>query len=102
MIRLEYRFEAELWLWPARDAWHFITLPAEAAEEIRFFHKQRRGFGSLRVEVRCGDSTWRTSIFPDSGSGSFVLPVKAAIRRAQGITTGDTSGFHLSILDDPM
>lgn len=102
MITLEYRFDAELWLWPAKDAWHFITLPGDAAEEIKFFHRQRRGFGSVRVEVTCGTSTWRTSIFPDKQSGSFVLPVKADIRKAEGITKGDTAPFHLRVLDDPV
>ena len=106
MIDLEYEFEAELWLWQAKDAWTFITLPNEAAEEIRFFHagkgKPRRGFGSVRVKVGCGQSEWRTSIFPDSRSGSYVLPVKAAVRKAEGITVGDTVPFRLSVVDDPL
>ena len=105
MVDLAYSFEAELWLWPAKDTWTFVTLPAEAAEEIRFFHggkgKPRRGFGSVRVEVTCGGSEWRTSIFPDSRSGSYVLPVKAAVRRAEGVTAGDTVAFGVRILDDP-
>ena len=50
MISLEYEFDAELWRWPAKDTWFFITLPlADVAEEIKFFHQNRRGFGSLRV-----------------------------------------------------
>ena len=106
MISLEYTFDAELWLWSAKDAWTFVTLPLDAAEEIRFFHtgkgKPRRGFGSIRVKVACGGSEWRTSIFPDSRSGSYVLPVKAAIRRAADITVGDTATFNLSVLDEPM
>ena len=108
MLKLEYRFEAELWLWSARDSWTFITLPPDAAKEIRFFHsggggsRPRRGFGSIRVQVTCGDSQWKTSIFPDSRSGSYVLPIKAAIRKAEGITAGDTAAFHLSVIDDPM
>ena len=106
MIELEYKFEAELWLWTAKDAWTFVTLPLEAAEEIRFFHggkgKRRRGFGSVRVEVTCGDSQWRTSIFPDNRSGSYVLPVKAAVRKAEGVTAGDTASLHLRVIDDPM
>ena len=40
MIRLEYEFEAALWLYPGMEGWHFITLPADAAEEIRFFHQK--------------------------------------------------------------
>ena len=73
MIDLSYDFDADLWLWPAKDAWHFITLPVEHAEEIRFFAKTRNGFGSLRVTVRIGASAWKTSIFPDSRTGKFCL-----------------------------
>lgn len=103
MISLEYEFDAELWRWPAKDTWFFITLPlADVTEEIKFFHQNRRGFGSLRVEVTCGDSTWRTSIFPDKRAGSFVLPVKAAIRNAEGISAGDTARFRLRVIDEPM
>ena len=101
MISLDYEFDAELWRWPARDTWYFITLPPEdVAEEIRFFHKNRRGFGSLRVEVSCGGSTWRTSIFPDKNTNSFVLPVKAAIRKAEGISAGETARFRLRVIDE--
>ena len=103
MISLEYEFDAELWRWPAKDNWFFITLPpAEVAEEIKFFHQNRRGFGSLRVEVTCGGSSWRTSIFPDKSADSFVLPVKAAIRNAEAISAGDTARFRLRVLDEPI
>ena len=35
------------------------------------------------------NSTWDTSVFPDTTSGSFLLPVKAAIRDEQSIDVGD-------------
>ena len=34
MIDLRFDFEAEIWLWSAKDAWHFVTLPQDQAEEI--------------------------------------------------------------------
>jgi len=101
MIDLSYDFEAELWLWSAKDAWHFITLPVEHADEIRFFAKTRNGFGSLRVTVRIGTSTWKTSIFLYSKSGSFVLPVKKDIRKAEGLGVGDTARVHLDLAIEP-
>jgi len=101
MIDLSYDFEAELWLWSAKDAWHFITLPVEHADEIRFFAKTRNGFGSLRVTVRIGTSTWKTSIFPDSKSGSFVLPVKKDIRKVEGLGVEDTARVHLDLAIEP-
>ena len=107
MIELDYTFEGEIWIWDAaKDTWTFVTLPKEAAEEIKFFHsgkgKPRRGFGSIRVVVTCGDSKWRTSIFPDSRSGSYVLPVKAAIRKAEGVTVGDSVKLRVRVVDDPV
>src|SRR2546429_4747468 len=61
-------FEAELWIWDARraESWTFVSLPIEAAEEIRDRAAgPPRGFGSVRVRVTVGASTWTTSIFPD-------------------------------------
>jgi Domain of unknown function (DUF1905) len=68
-------------------AWYFLTLPLDAADEIRATN-ERRGFGSVRVHAAIGDSQWDTSVFPDARTGSFVLPVKAAVRRAEGIDDG--------------
>jgi hypothetical protein len=72
-------FDAELWTWDARraDSWTFVSLPADASAEIRDRAAgPRRGFGSLRVRVTVGGSTWTTSIFPDNASGRYVLPIK--------------------------
>ena len=79
------QFTATLWRWSGGN-WHFVTLPADAADEIRFEAAGLRGgFGSIRVEVRVGESVWRTSLFPDKQSGSFLLPIKKAIRIAEGL-----------------
>jgi hypothetical protein len=82
-------FDAELWMWDARraDSWTFVSLPAEASEEIREVAAgPRRGFGSLRVRVAVGDSMWTTSIFPDGVRGSYVLPIKRAVPRPTAST----------------
>ena len=98
-----HEFTAELWLWDARraDTWIFVTIPhsvsAAVADEADA-RGIRNGFGSVRVQVRVGTTVWRTSAFPDSASGCFVLPVKKAVRRAEGIDVGDTTGVELEVL----
>ena len=53
-----FRFEAELWLYAAaRAPWHFITVPADIAGQIRFMTGSTWGFGSIRVDVRIGSRT---------------------------------------------
>lgn len=82
---------APVWLWSAgKGGWHFLTVPPEQAVEIRVESMAaRRGFGSVRVEVAIGAMRWRTSLFPDSKSGGYLLPIKAEIRHRAGIAAGD-------------
>ncbi len=82
-----------------KGAWHFVTLPKKRADAIKMlYRKQRRGWGSLPVSVTLGSSTWKTSIFPDSKAGSYLLPLKAGIRKKEKIESGDTVALKLKIL----
>ncbi|MFC3504858.1 DUF1905 domain-containing protein [Micromonospora krabiensis] len=95
-------FEAELWVWDARrsETWTFVTLPVEVSEEIRdLVAGARRGFGSVRVRATVGGSTWATSIFPDRARGSFVLPIKRAIRTAEALDPGDIASVTVELRD---
>lgn len=82
------RFSGEVWVAPGDGAWHFVTVPEEQAEIVRLESGPRVGFGSVRVEARIGDSTWSTSVFPDS-KHTYVLPLKKSVRHAEGILAGD-------------
>ena len=93
---------SELWIWDARrdESWTFVSLPVEASEEIRDRSEGlRRGFGSLRVRATVGRTTWQTSVFPDSGRGAFVLPVKRAVRKAEKLDAGDVVAVSVELLD---
>ncbi|HQR26240.1 MAG TPA: DUF1905 domain-containing protein [Nocardioides sp.] len=93
-----HRFSAELWEAGAADAWVFLTLPPDVSEEIREVPRPPRGFGSVRVEVTVGGTTWRTSVFPDARSGCYVLPVKRAVRQAEDLEVGDTAQVGLVLV----
>jgi Domain of unknown function (DUF1905) len=78
----------------------FVSLPADASEEIRdLAGGPRRGFGSLRVRVTVGGSTWTTSIFPDSASGRYVLPTKRRVREAEALDAGDRATVTIELID---
>lgn len=92
-----WEFEAVLWPWAARtDSWVFLTLPADIGEEVRLSSGPPRGFGSVRVEVTIGTTTWRTSVFPEKERG-FVLPVKKDVRRREGLEEGDVATVRLQL-----
>ena len=78
--------------------WHFVTLPTNQAEAIKsLFQDLRRGWGSVPVHVTIGRTSWNTSLFPDRASGSYLLPVKAAVRNKEGITDGDSISLKIHV-----
>ena len=89
-------FTATVWRYDGQVAWYFLTLPVDLSEEIRA-RTERVGFGSVRVDVRIGATSWSTSVFPDKESGSFVLPVKAAVRRAEDLDDGSPARVHVTV-----
>ena len=82
----------------------YVRIVGTAAEEIsahelmrRLELGQRRGFGSVKVNVGTGGSRWSTSVFPQKEGGWF-LPVKKVICRAEGIEAGDEIAVRLELL----
>ncbi len=88
-----------LWIWTADKApanWHFITIDGEAGDAITATSIMRRleggnvrGFGSMKVTATIGGTSWATSMFPAKDVGGWMLPIKAAVRKAEGIAAGD-------------
>ena len=94
-------FESEVFRWDAREdsSWFFTAVPPELSEDIREIPRPYRGFGSVRVQARIGGSEWTTSIFPDAKSGSYVLPLKKAVRDAEDLVDGGPVTVRLHVLD---
>ncbi|MFD6267919.1 DUF1905 domain-containing protein [Nocardia asteroides] len=95
MSSQEYEFTAEVWQAPA-GTWHFVALPEPVADEIADRHpRSGPGFGAVPVTVTVGGTTWSTSLFPDKARGTYVLPMKKPVLRAEGLEAGDRAGVRL-------
>lgn len=95
-------FSAELWASESDVAWCFVTVPVELSDTIEFIvagRGSRRGFGSVKVEVTVGSTSWRTSLFPDKGRGAFVLPMKRAVRDAEALRVGEDVAVALRLVE---
>ena len=83
-----------VWLWqgsdgaPAKGSWYFLTIDGETASAIRANAVNAAAWGSVYVEVTIGVTTWRTSLFPSKQVGGWLLPLKAAVRKAEKIAEG--------------
>jgi hypothetical protein len=84
-------FTAPCWIYSGQGAWHFVSLPKELADELTHFTratqggKRPAGWGTVRVMAQIGQTQWETSMFPDSKTQSYVLPIKAAVRYAENV-----------------
>lgn len=94
-----------LWRWTSSSGtgtWHFLTIDGDAGEALsatalmRRLEKSLGGFGSLKVTARIGDSTFKTSLFPSRELG-WLLPVKASVRKAEGVSEGDVVEVMLEV-----
>ena len=95
-----FEFSAPLRQYQGADGWHFVSVPAEISDDINDVTVSiRRGFGSVRVAVTVGGTTWRTSIFPDRKAGTYMLPMKQAVRTAEHLLTGADVEVQLELVD---
>ena len=85
------------------DPMAFVAVTGEAADAIaghelarRLELGKRRGFGSVKVTVTVGGSSWKTSLFPQKAGGWF-LPVKKPVRLAEGLDYGDDVTVELEL-----
>ena len=95
----EYTFRAKVWLWSAeKGSWHFVTLPKPLSKKLKArYGAVARGFRSLKVAVRVGETTWDTSLFPDNKREAYILPLKASVRKAEDINLNDTASFVIKV-----
>lgn len=85
----DFSFSAAIWLYPGAAAWHFVSVPEGITKEIDFYYAHKKhGFGSLRVTVTIGETTWDTSIFPDKKTGTYLLPLKKSVRDKEHLSAG--------------
>ena len=95
-ILLRLAFEAEVIYWRGPSPFFFVVVPGEDAAEIRRVSKAvTYGWGMAPVQAKVGGIDFGTALFPKDGS--YLLPVKAAVRRAASITAGDTVSVEITL-----
>ena len=83
---VRYEFSAQPWQYTGQAAWIFVGLPQDLAKEIRSnFKAEEEGWGRLKATAQIGNSEWKTAIWFDSKSDTYLLPLKAEIRKKENI-----------------
>jgi hypothetical protein len=93
---MEIEFSGDIWHWRGPAPWYFVTVPepecaqlASASEVVSY------GWGMVPVTARIAAIAWETSLWPKDGR--YIVPLKAAIRKAANLDEGDTVALRLTV-----
>ena len=93
---MEIEFSGQVIEWRGPAPYYYLPLPDEAAEDVHEVAAMATyGWGVIPVAARLGDVDFETSLFPKDGG--YLLPLKDAVRKPQGITVGDQISVELTI-----
>lgn len=89
--KIPFEFTAVLWQHPSeKGGWYFLSLPETLSAEIRAqLQWQEEGWGRLKAQANILETTWDTAIWFDSKANTYLLPLKAEIRKKCKLETGD-------------
>ncbi len=97
ITKIKYEFSAKIWQHSAPGGWYFVTLPVELSNEIRENLKwQEEGWGRLKASAKIRNSEWNAAIWFDTKHHTYLLPIKAEIRRKEKIELNPAVGLIFS------
>ncbi|MEU5540062.1 DUF1905 domain-containing protein, partial [Streptomyces sp. NPDC020362] len=85
---MEFAFSGQVIEWRGPSPYYFVPVPDEECADIREVAAMATyGWGVIPVRARIGEIAFETSLFPKDGS--YLLPLKAAVRKPHGLSAGD-------------
>jgi hypothetical protein len=93
---MELMITGEVWEWRGPAPYHFVTVPDADADHVRAIAQQvSYGWGMIPVVATLGGTEFTTSLWPKDGS--YVLPLKDAVRAKEDVELGDRVTVQLRV-----
>ena len=97
-VKKIFKLRGKVWKYTVEPAsWYFVYVDSKMAEEVRKNAVKTVGFRYVPVEVTVGKTTWKTTLFPTKEK-KYLIAMKAAVRKAEGIFDGDMVSVTFRIL----
>jgi hypothetical protein len=82
--------------WRGPSPYYFVPVPDPESADIREVAAMATyGWGVIPVGARIGEVDFETSLFPKDGG--YLLPLKDAVRKPQGLAAGDEVTVTMSV-----
>ena len=93
---MDLEFSGEIWFWRGPAPFHFVTVPDDKCATLQATSSAvTYGWGMIPVRAQIADTEWTTSLWPKDGR--YIVPVKTAVRKAEGLELGDTVTVRLAV-----
>lgn len=92
---MELEFAGEIVEWRGPAPFYFVPLPPDEADLIDEVKADVAYWGVIPVTAWLGETSFTTAMFPRQET--YFLPLKDAVRRAEGIGVGDVVEVRLSV-----
>ncbi len=93
---MEFAFAGRVIEWRGPSPYYFVAVPDEESADIREVAAMATyGWGVIPVEARIGEVAFTTSLFPRDGG--YLLPLKNAVRKPQGLAAGDEVAVEMAV-----
>jgi hypothetical protein len=92
---MELEFAGEIVEWRGPAPFYFVPLPPDEADLIDEVKADVAYWGVIPVTAWLGETSFTTAMFPREET--YFLPLKDAVRRAEGVGLGDVVEVRLSV-----
>jgi hypothetical protein len=93
---LEFAFDGEIFEWRGPAPFYYVAIPDDESADIEAIANEvTYGWGCIPVHVTLGETRWYTALFPKDGL--YLVPMKAAIRKAERVDEGDTVTLRVEV-----
>lgn len=93
---MRLQFSGEVWYWRGPAPFHYVWVDEPGTARLHeVAGLVSYGWGCIAVHAQLGSTRWDTSLFPKDGS--YAVPLKTAVRRAEGVELGDVVSLTLEV-----
>ena len=83
---MEWSFTGEVIEWRGPAPYLFVAMTPEESDDVKEAARGLTYWGQVPVRVTIGGTEFTTALFPRDGR--YLVPVKAAVQRAEAIAEG--------------
>jgi hypothetical protein len=92
-----FTVSGKVWIYPGVGGWHFINIDKDKAAKIKKVAKTY-GAGFVKIKATLGKTSWTTALFPQTKTGTYLLSIKAAVRKKEDVWAGDNISITIELI----